>query len=77
MSLVISNSQYINGLDVWEASINPLPALDFENLNYVEKALSSSLRALSMEKSKNQELYDNITAILQRPRESDRDQSQF
>lgn len=37
MSLVISNSQYINGLDVWEASINPLPALDFENLNYVEK----------------------------------------
>lgn len=37
MSLVVSNSQYINGLDVWEASINPLPALDFENLNYVEK----------------------------------------
>ena len=37
MSLVISSSQYINGLDVWKASINPLPALDFENLNYVEK----------------------------------------
>ena len=37
MSLVISSSQYINGLDVWKESINPLPALDFENLNYVEK----------------------------------------
>lgn len=37
MSLVISNTQYIDGLDLWEASINPLPALDYENLSYEEK----------------------------------------
>ncbi len=37
MSLVISNTQYINGLDLWEASINPLPVLDYENLSYEEK----------------------------------------
>jgi len=37
MSLVISNTQYINGLDLWDASINPLPVLDYENLSYEEK----------------------------------------
>jgi hypothetical protein len=37
MSLVISNTQYIDGLDLWEASINPLPVLDYENLSYEEK----------------------------------------
>ena len=37
MSLVVSNTQYIDGLDLWEASINPLPALDYENLSYQEK----------------------------------------
>lgn len=37
MSLVISNTQYIDGLDLWEASINPLPALNYENLSYEEK----------------------------------------
>ena len=37
MSLVISNTQYIDGLDLWEASIKPLPALDYENLSYEEK----------------------------------------
>lgn len=37
MSLDISNTQYIDGLDLWEASINPLPVLDYENLSYEEK----------------------------------------
>jgi len=37
MSLVVSNTQYIDGLDLWEASINPLPVLDYENLSYQEK----------------------------------------
>jgi hypothetical protein len=37
MSLVVSNTQYIDGLDLWEASINPLPALDYKNLSYQEK----------------------------------------
>ena len=34
MSLTIENTPLINGLDVWSASINPLPNLDYSNLNY-------------------------------------------
>ena len=34
MSLTISNTSYIDNLDLWEASINELPNLDYANLNY-------------------------------------------
>ena len=34
MSLTINDIPLIDGLDVWEASIDPLPILDYSSLNY-------------------------------------------
>jgi|TARA_R110000823_G_scaffold166747_1_gene298759 hypothetical protein len=36
MSLIVSNTAYIDGFDLWEASIDPLPNLDYENLDYIK-----------------------------------------
>ena len=34
MSLTINNTSLIDNLDVWEASIDPLPTLDYSSLDY-------------------------------------------
>ncbi len=37
MSLNISNTQYIDGLDIYESSINDLPSIDYANISYDKK----------------------------------------
>jgi len=37
MSLIISDTQYIEGLDVYEVSINDLPNIDYTSINYEKK----------------------------------------
>lgn len=37
MSLTINSTNYIDDLDLWQASLSPLPDLDFVNLNYEEQ----------------------------------------
>lgn len=55
MSLIISDTKYIDNLDLWEASINPLPNIDYVNLDYDEKSVyqyfCSDLSAIGLIKS--------------------------
>ena len=37
MSLTINSTSYIDDLDLWQASLSPLPDLDYVNLNYEEQ----------------------------------------